>query len=157
MASEKLQVARAIDVNPADGVKVPNPAKRISSGQTTNGAADKLIDSNANFTNGTYTQGDIIYNTTDGTAAEIVAIDSATQLSISDNIFSVSPKNYVIYEGDYEGGCVLYVGVGGNVRVVTVGGDDVTFQNLNNGQFVPVHIREVYDTGTTSLGLIAMW
>ena len=49
------------------------------------------------------------------------------------------------------------MGVGGNVKVLTAGGDEVTFQNLNNGQFVPVQVVKVFATDTTATGLIALW
>lgn len=52
--------------------------------------------------------------------------------------------------------CVLYVGVGGHVKVTTRAGSDITFYNLNNGQFVPVQVRKVFATGTTATNLVAM-
>lgn len=51
---------------------------------------------------------------------------------------------------------VLYVGVGGHVKVTTRAGRDITFYNLNNGQFVPVQVRKVFSTGTTATNLVAM-
>jgi len=50
----------------------------------------------------------------------------------------------------------LYIGVGGNVRVLTIGGDDVTFTNIPDGSFIPVHIKKVFDTGTTASSIIAL-
>jgi len=50
----------------------------------------------------------------------------------------------------------VYVGVGGNVRVLTEGGDDVTFTNIPDGSFVPVHIKKVFATGTTASSIIAV-
>lgn len=51
---------------------------------------------------------------------------------------------------------VLYVGVGGHVKVTTRAGTDITFYNLNNGQFVPVQVRRVFATGTTATNLVGM-
>ena len=51
---------------------------------------------------------------------------------------------------------VLYVGVGGHVKVQTRQGSDITFYNMNNGQFVPVQINKVYATGTTATNLVSM-
>ena len=65
-----------------------------------------------------------------------------------------SGEAYTIYRGD-QSGCVLYVGVGGQVKVTTSGGDTVTFYNLNNGQFVPVNVKKVFATGTTATNPIA--
>ena len=44
----------------------------------------------------------------------------------------------------------LYIGTGGNLRVLTVGGDDVTFRNVQSGQFLPVMVTKVFLTGTTA-------
>jgi hypothetical protein len=51
---------------------------------------------------------------------------------------------------------VLYVGVGGHVKVQTRQGSDITFYNMNNGQFVPVQVNKVYATGTTATNLVSM-
>ena len=51
---------------------------------------------------------------------------------------------------------VLYVGVGGHVKVKTRQGSDVTFYNMNIGQFVPVQVKRVYTTGTTATNLVSM-
>jgi len=50
----------------------------------------------------------------------------------------------------------LYIGIGGDVRVLTVGGDDVTFSNLPSGSFVPVHVTKVFLTGTTASSILAV-
>jgi hypothetical protein len=51
---------------------------------------------------------------------------------------------------------VLYVGVGGHVKVTTRAGSDIIFYNLNNGQFVPVQVRKVFASDTTATNLVAM-
>jgi hypothetical protein len=50
----------------------------------------------------------------------------------------------------------LYIGVGGDVHVLTAGGDDVTFYSLPGGSFVPVHVAKVFATGTSALSIIAL-
>lgn len=50
----------------------------------------------------------------------------------------------------------LYVGVGGNVRVLTAGGDDVIFYNIPSGQFMPVWVTQVFATGTTASSILAV-
>ena len=77
-----------------------------------------------------------------GRAASVTPSDTA-------NIPSVS--------GGTKNGCVLYVGSAGNLRVQTVGGDDVTFNNINTGAFIPVQIVKVYATGTTASNILALW
>lgn len=59
--------------------------------------------------------------------------------------------------GGTNNGCVLYVGTAGNLRVLTVGGDDVTFIGINTGAFIPVQVLRVFATGTTAANIIALW
>lgn len=68
------------------------------------------------------------------------------------NIPSVSSEN-----GSGNNGCVLYVGGSGNIRVMTIGGDDVLFSNVQAGTFMPVQVKRVYSTNTTATGIIALW
>lgn len=73
---------------------------------------------------------------------------------------SVTPSDTVnipSVSGGTNNGCVLYVGSAGNLRVQTVGGDDVTFNNINTGAFIPVQIVRVYATGTTASNILALW
>ena len=116
--------------------------------------ANKLVETGQNFAT-TVRVGDIVYNTTDSTAATVTSVDSDTTLSLSEDIME-SGDSYTIYRGQ-PGACVLYVGNLGDVKVKTSGGDIVTFQNLSNGQFVPVQVSKVFATGTTATGLIALW
>ena len=53
--------------------------------------------------------------------------------------------------------CVLYVGTGGNLKVITEGGDEVTFVNVQDGTFFPVNVLRVFATGTTATNIIAIW
>jgi hypothetical protein len=53
--------------------------------------------------------------------------------------------------------CVLYVGVGGNLKVRTAGGDDVNFLNVQNGAFIPVNVVRVFATDTNATGIVALW
>ncbi len=154
MAYQKLQVTKALEVHPSDTAIIPNSSLVSDSGTTTSATANKLVQTGQNFTS-TVRVSDVVYNTTDSTAATVTAIDSDTVLSLSEDIMA-SGEAYVIYRGK-PGACVLYVGVGGNVKVKTSGGETVTFQNLNNGQFVPVQISQVFATDTTATGLIALW
>lgn len=54
-------------------------------------------------------------------------------------------------------GCVLYIGTGGDLKVLTVGGDEVTFTNFQDGSFLPVQVVRVFETGTTASNIIALW
>jgi hypothetical protein len=72
--------------------------------------------------------------------------------SNTDDIPSISSQN-----GRGNNGCVLYVGTGGNLRVLTAGGDDVTFAGFPNGGFLPVNVVRVYLTGTSASDILALW
>jgi hypothetical protein len=67
-------------------------------GTNTTATAGKLIASAAAFTNGTYTirPGDIAENITDGTTTRVVTVDSATQLTLADDIFLATGKTYLV-------------------------------------------------------------
>lgn len=54
-------------------------------------------------------------------------------------------------------GCVLYIGTGGDLKVLTIGGDEVTFTNFQDGSFLPVQVVRVFATGTTASNIIALW
>lgn len=59
--------------------------------------------------------------------------------------------------GGINNGCVLYVGTPGNLKVLTVGGDEVVFPNIQAGTFVPVQVLRVFSTGTTATNIVALW
>lgn len=160
MASDKIQVGKALQINPSDTADIPNPSYngRIS-GTASAVTANNLVDSTADFVADGVKVGDIVYNNTDRKASTVTTVVSGTQLTLSEDIFDTISDAYVVYltPDIANQGCVFYVGVGGDVTVRTVGGDQVTFQNLNNGQFVPVEILQVLETGTTATGLVALW
>ena len=55
------------------------------------------------------------------------------------------------------GGAILYVGVSGNVQVVTAGGDTVTYVAVPAGTFMPILVTEVRQAGTTATSIVANW
>jgi hypothetical protein len=59
--------------------------------------------------------------------------------------------------GGVNNGCVLYVGTGGILRILTVGGDDVTLTNVPNGTFIPIQVLRVFLSTTTATNIIALW
>ena len=80
-----------------------------------------------------------------GRAASVTPSDTV-------NIPSVSAQ-----DGSGNNGCVLYVAGAGNLRVLTVGGDDVLFSNIQGGSFLPVQVKRVFSTNTTATGIVALW
>jgi hypothetical protein len=153
MAYQKLQVERALTVIASNSINIPNVAGPTVSGTTDGVTANKLVDSTASFTSNLL--GYIVYNTTDSTVATVTAVDDAGTLSLSADIMA-SGESYTLYADD-NNGCVLYAGSGGNIRVLTVGGDDVTFVGLAPGAFVPVQVKRVFASGTGPSDIVALW
>ncbi len=77
-----------------------------------------------------------------GRAASVTPSDTAKIPSVS---------------GGTNNGCVLYIGGAGNVKVETVGGDEVTFVGINTGTFLPVQVVKVFATGTSATNVLALW
>jgi len=50
----------------------------------------------------------------------------------------------------------LYVGVGGDVRVTTTQGNDVTFVGVSGGAVLPVSVKRVWATNTTATSILGM-
>lgn len=156
MATETLQVGRAIKVLPSDNAQIPFPNARVT-GTNTSTSSGKLINSSATFLTSKVEIGDIVYNTTDGTAATVTDIDSETSLSLNANIFSATSKAYKVYPGEVNRGCLLYTGVAGDVAIITSGGDSVTIVGALAGEYHPVHVLKVLSTGTSATDILAFW
>ena len=60
-------------------------------------------------------------------------------------------------DGSGNNGCLIYVGGAGNVAVVTIGGDSITFVGVVAGTFLPVLISQVMSTDTTATSILALW
>ncbi len=67
-------------------------------GTNTTVTAGKLVASAGAFDHATYTvlPGDVVENVTDGTETTVVTVDSATQLTLADDIFLATGKTYLI-------------------------------------------------------------
>jgi hypothetical protein len=164
MPNLKLQVSRALSVIPSQNTNIPMPNVIVTSTATTT-TANKLVDSTKNFssvgTNPLNIQvGDIVYNTTTSTAAMVIKVDSATQLTLNANIMA-STNAYTLYSGTNIPGsiepCVLYVGTGGDLDITTAGGDVVTFVGIASGTFLPVQVIRVNSVGDSTANIIALW
>jgi len=51
----------------------------------------------------------------------------------------------------------IYVGGAGNVKVVTLGGDEVTFNGVLAGTILPVRVKKVFSTGISATNLIGVY
>ena len=186
MAYPKITVntGLVLKVIASDTIPIPSPDLPTLSGTTTADTANKLVDVGADFS--TVSVGDIIYNTTDDTIATVTAKDSSTILSVSADIFD-SSENYKIFLGGPNGssringseGCLLYVANNQQIfqditasaagtpdpryvglRVKTVAGDDVKFNNFPVGNYLPIQITQLYATNTSNtieINCLAIW
>ena len=50
----------------------------------------------------------------------------------------------------------VYVGASGDLRVLMINGDDVTFTSLSGGIVHPLQVVRVYSTSTTATGIVAL-
>lgn len=76
------------------------------------------------------------------------------------SIVTPSDTANISYPGSTDGlveSAVLYVGTGGNIRVMTASGDDIVFKNILGGTFLPVQVIRVYTTNTTAADIVALW
>ena len=143
-----------------------------------------LIDTNKNFTTLGISAGDIVFNTTANTQA-LVTFINGSMLTLDTDIFGSSTSfddNYKIFLAGGKGAqptvmqsadcCLLYVGTDTapaamtdatqyvNIRVLTCSNNDVTFTNFKVGEYLPIQIKQLFDTGTTAsarTSCLAIW
>ena len=161
MSVFKSQFSRALAVIKSDNANIPFPAE-VKSGTNTSAVTDQLVDSAGDFINAGVKTGDIVYNTTDGLAATVVSVTSATVILLNADIFATSSKAFTIYQSSPQTtignqGCNLYIGGAGNVKVTTIGGDIVTFTAPTLGQVLPVQVIKLHSTGTSATLVNALW
>lgn len=78
------------------------------------------------------------------------------KLQVSKALVVVPADADILIDGQTYQPCVLYVGTGGNLDVVTEAGDAVTFKNVPSGMFMPVSIRRVLPSGSAA-DILALW
>jgi hypothetical protein len=157
MAYQKLQGHNALRVVTSDTINIPNPSTLAVSGTNTSTSANNLVDNTpgVNFVTLQIQVGSIVYNTTDGSCARVTSV-AANTIGLSANIFTATSKDYSIF-AENNTPAVLYIGGAGNVRVLTEGGNDVTFNGTLAGSYFPIQVLRVFATGTTATNIIAIW
>ena len=51
----------------------------------------------------------------------------------------------------------LFVGTGGNIQVITIGGSTLILNNIADGSFLPIQVTRVMATSTTAGDIIALF
>jgi hypothetical protein len=161
MSVFKTTFSRALIAHKSDNADIAYPNK-IADGTNTTSTALKLINSAGLFITNNINTGDVIHNDTAGTAATVVSVDSETQLTLNANIFTSTGQEYAVYSMSSQTsigntGCNLYVGGAGNVSVITIGGDQITFNSVPAGTTLPIQVIRLRATGTTATNVNALW
>jgi hypothetical protein len=161
MSVFKTTYSRALRAHPSDNANIAYPATNAA-GTNTTVTAFNLIDSAATFITNNVRVGDVVHNDTGLLAATVVSVDSETQLTLNADIFTATSQRYVVYimssqSGLGNPGCYLYIGGTGNVSVVTLGGDTITFAGIPAGTTLPMQVVKLRSTGTTATLVNAMW
>lgn len=70
------------------------------------------------------------------------------------NAFAITPHdtNDLTYATRW-----LYVGGAGTLKIITLGGDTVTFGAVTAGSLIPVRATRVYDTGTSATDIVGLY
>lgn len=162
MSVFKTTFSRSNRAHPSDNANIAFPGNINTSGTNTTATSFKLIASAGNFINNNVYVGDIVHNDTAGTAATVVSVDSATQLTLNADIFTTTAQTYSIYSSSAQAGlgntgAFLYVGGTGNVSVITIGGDQITFNGVPAGTTLPIQVLKLRSTGTTATLINALW
>jgi hypothetical protein len=161
MSVFKTTFSRALRAHPSDNADIAYP-NVIEIGSVTTVTAFRLIDSTGLFIANNVKTGDVVHNDSSGTAATVVSVDSQTQLTLNANIFTATAQVYNIYSMSSQTsmgnpGCFLYVGGTGNVSVITIGGDQITFNGVPAGTTLPIQVLKLRATGTTATLINALW
>ena len=158
MAYQKLQVGTGIAVIPSDTIDIPAVSGPVVDSTMTQAppTTSTIVDDTQDFT---AIQGLVGSTVIVGSSiARVASVNSATSIILDAPIAGAAAVGYKVYVKDSNPGCVLYVGTGGDVRVLTASGADLTFSNVADGTFLPVQVKRVFSTGSTgSADILALW
>jgi len=153
---QKLQVGTALNIFKSDNANIPIPAV-ITSGISGSVSANQLEDVTGQFVTLNVQTGDVVYNNTTGSAATVTRVLDEENLLLNADIFLASGDSFTIYAQNTKEACVLYIGTGGNLRVLTASGQDVLFTGVLGGTFLPVQVLKVFRTSTSADNFVALW
>lgn len=157
---------RVLPVYPSDNADIPTPNLLIDSVIFADESGNTIIVDNTNpfIVNGSNTVnvGDVVYIS--GASATITEVISASRIKIND-VISVAGDPYKVYQqspttGSINSGCFLFVGDGGAgkaVHCLTIGNDDVVFDNIPSGTILPIKIKKVFSDTTSAGKILGIW
>jgi hypothetical protein len=157
MAYQKLQTSVGLNIVSTDNADIPSVGV-VETGTNSTTVANALEDLSATFVTNGVQVGDVVYNNVTLQVATITKVIDNTRLLLNANIFLSTAESYTVYaQSQVKNAAVLFIGVGGTLRVITAGGQDITFNAILGGTFLPVQVIKVFKTGTTATNLIALW
>ena len=157
MAYQKLQVGTGIAVIPSDTIDIPAVSGPVVDSTMTQAppTTTVIVDSTQDFTS---IQGLVGSTVVRGNGiARVASVSNATTITLDAAIAGTAAAPYQIYVKDSNPGCVLYSGSGGDIRVLTSSGADLTFVGTAAGAFLPVQVKRVFSTGTDATDILALW
>lgn len=153
---QKLQVGTALNIVKSDNANIPTPAV-VTTGTSGSVSVNQLEDVIGQFVTLNVQTGDVVYNNTTGLVATVTRVLDEENLLLNADIFLASSDSFTIYAQNTKEACVLYIGTGGNLRVLTASEQDVTFANVLGGTFLPVQVLKVFRTNTSASDFVALW
>lgn len=80
------------------------------------------------------------------------------KLNTARNAFNITPSDTedLTYQGSPTDAAAIEVGGGGDIRITTPDGEDITFYARAAGSTLPYRARRVWATGTTATLLVAV-
>lgn len=156
----KTHYGRAYPITFSDDINMPNPANAGLTSLTTDSESYLLIDSSVTFTT------NLIGNTvlSGGSIATVTGFVDDHTLTLSNDIIPSDGIPYTLYVPTPNEGFSIYIPsgqtAGSNIRLLTVGGDIVTFSSVgdaNSSMILPVQALRVFEIETTVANIIALW
>jgi hypothetical protein len=68
--------------------------------------------------------------------------------------FSITPNDTATFTNNTRG---IYIGVGGDVSVKMVGGENILFKAVPQGVVLPVRAQQVFNFGTAASNLVGLY
>lgn len=157
MAYQKLQTSVGLNIVSTDNADIPSVGV-VETGTNSTTVANALEDLSATFVTNGVQVGDVVYNNVTLQVATVTKVIDNTRLLLNANIFLSTGESYTVYaQSQVKNAAVLFIGTGGTLRVITAGGQDITFNAILGGTFLPVQVIKVFKTGTSATNLIALW
>tara|TARA_R100001460_G_scaffold15924_5_gene35019 strand:+ start:5885 stop:6409 length:525 start_codon:yes stop_codon:yes gene_type:complete len=174
MGYQKLQVGRITAMDDkksdfSDTVNLNDPILDASGNPKTyaitafafDGTSSTITASGATFITDGVQVGDVAYNvTTILGAGRISQVSSETEIVVEGIVGNIG-QSFSVLTGSTET-AVLYIGThpaagAKQIKVRTSGGDDIIFENIPEGSFLPVQVKRIFLASTTVTDVLALF